>query len=242
MQENNLGNQELNNATKSQTPIVGAIILAGVLIAGAILLRGSSTPTQQNPNPNNGIPPTGAFPAPVGAGDKVIGNPNAKVTLILYEDFQCPFCGKLFKESEENIRATYVKNGDVKFVYRDFAFLGPESVRSAEAARCAGDQNQFWQYHDYLYGHQNGENQGAFSDPNLKSFAKTLGLDTVAFNTCLDQNKYGQAVANSKNEGASAGVTGTPKGFILKSGKIVSTIDGAEPFAMVKQKLDAALK
>jgi len=136
----------------------------------------------------------------------------------------------------------YVKNGSVQIVYRDWAFLGPESVQSAEAARCAGDQGKFWEYHDYLYNHQNGENKGSFSDPNLKSFAKTLGLETIAFNQCLDSGKYAQAVADSKTEGIAAGVTGTPKGFILVKGKIVATIDGAESYGTVKPKIDNALK
>ena len=227
-----------NNDQKS---IVSAIIIAGVLIAGAVLLKGNTASAPANLPANNGAPLATAL-APVGAGDRVIGNPNAKVTLVMYEDFQCPFCGKFFSESEGNIRSTYVKDGAVQLVYRDFAFLGPESERAAEAARCAGDQNQFWEYHDYLFSHQNGENQGAFTDPHLETFAKDLGLNTTAFSQCLSTNKYMQAVADSKTEATTAGVTGTPKGFILVAGKTVATIDGAEPFANIKAKLDAALK
>jgi len=224
-----------------QKPIVSAIVIAGILIAGAILLKGSKMPAPGNPPANNnGFPATTL--APVGATDRVIGNPQAKVIFILYEDYQCPFCGKFFVETEQNIRDSYIKNGNVQFVYRDFAFLGPESSRAAEAAKCAGDQNKFWEYHDYLFTHQNGENQGNFSDPHLKSFAKDIGLNTTDFNKCLDGNKYAQAVADSRTEASNAGVNGTPKGFILRDGKIVSTIDGAEPFTMVKQKIDNALK
>jgi protein-disulfide isomerase len=69
-----------------------------------------------------------------------------------------------------------VKNGQVQYIYRDFAFLGTESEKASEAARCAADQGKFWQYHDYLFTHQNGENQGNFSSLNLKLFAKELGL------------------------------------------------------------------
>ena len=235
-----------------------AIIVAGIVIAGAIFLKGSkpSLPTNVPVNGNGAAVTT---LAPVGAGDKTLGNPKAKVTLVMYEDFQCPFCGAVSGFNPSLIQSlkqrdptwtpfmpeiinNYVKNGDVLFVYRDFTFLGPESVRAAEAARCAGDQSKFWEYHDYLYSHQNGENQGNFSDPNLKSFAKNLGLDTTAFDQCLDGSKYAQAVADSKDEGTKAGVTGTPKGFILRDGKIVNTIDGAESLTTVKQKIDAALK
>lgn len=235
-----------------------AIIVAGILIAGAIYF--SSLAPKNVPENNNGTRAT--VLAPVGKEDKTLGNPNAKVTLILYEDFQCPFCGAVsgslktdspviqyLKKNDTNwtpflpeVMNNYVKNEDVLFVYRDWAFLGPESVRSAEAARCAGDQDKFWQYHDYLYAHQNGENEGTFSDPNLKSFAKNLGLNSTTFDQCLDGNKYAQAVADSKDEGTKAGVQGTPKGFILRDGKIVSTIDGAESLSTVKQKIDTALK
>lgn len=235
--ENMQGNKVNNGPNKNQAQIAGAIIIAGLLIGGAVLLKGNTVP--QNPG---GIPVTATTLAPVGKADRVLGNPQAKVALVVYADFQCPFCAKFFNESEKNIIDTYVKNGDIKFVYRDFAFLGPESVKSAEAARCAGDQGKFWEYHDYLFAHQNGENQGGFADPNLKSFAKILNLDEATFNKCLDESKYAQAVADAKTEGAAAGVNGTPKGFILKAGKIVGTIDGAEPYTTVKPKIDAALK
>lgn len=229
---------------KNQNQIVSAIIIAGVLIAGAVLLKGSKAPEQVNaptPTQNTGNV-TAAAPAPIGVHDQVLGNPNAKVALVLYEDFQCPFCGRFYNDSELNLNNTYIKNGQIQLVYRDFAFLGPESVRAAEAARCASDQGKFWDYHDYLFTHQNGENQGNFSDPHLKTFAKDLGLNTTDFNKCLDGNKYAQAVTDSKNEGANAGVNSTPKGFVLVNGKVVSTIDGAEPFVNVKNKIDSALK
>ncbi|MDO8659493.1 MAG: thioredoxin domain-containing protein, partial [Candidatus Parcubacteria bacterium] len=163
-----------------QKQIVGAILIVGVLIAGAILLKGSKQTAQIAVPANNNLAAAVTL-APVGDGDKTVGNTNAKVTVIVYADFQCPFCGAVsglapnseaiayLKQQAPNwtpfmpeILNTYVKNGDVQFVYRDYAFLGPESVKSAEAARCAGDQEKFWEYHDYLYSHQNGENKGAF--------------------------------------------------------------------------------
>jgi len=245
-------NVENKGQKMSQTPIVSAILIVGVLIAGAILLRGGK-PTQGSlPANGGGIPVTTASLAPVSAADRTLGNSNAKVTLVVYEDFQCPWCGKFVTESEQTIRNTYVKNGQVQIVFRDFPFLGQfvkpyvaandESINSADAARCAGDQGQFWQYHDYLFAHQTTENTGAFSVTNLESFAKTLGLNTTTFNQCLSSNKYVQALADSKAEGENAGVTGTPKGFILVGGKVVDTIDGYLPLSAVTAKIDAALK
>ena len=179
---------------------------------------------------------------PVSNEDQIMGNREAKVVLIEYGDFQCPYCGKFFKETEQVFRQTYVKEGRLQFVYRDYAFLGKESIKTAEAARCAGDQNKFWEYHDYLFEHQNGENQGNFSDFNLKSFAEILGLNINSFNQCLDSGKYTRMIADSLASGNKAGVKGTPKGFILKDGRITDTIDGAEPTAMVIDKIEKALK
>ncbi len=238
--------QEPRKENKLSVPV--AIIIAGVIIAGAILLKGSS------PSENSGK----AAPAKITKEDRILGEKDAKVTVILYEDFQCPFCGAINGHQEPLIQALkerdaswspfvpeikkYVDEGQIALVYRDWAFLGPESVRSAEAARCAGDQNKFWEYHDYLYSHQSGENEGAFVDANLKAFATNLGLETAVFDKCLDEGKYAQAVVAQKDEGSKAGVQGTPKGFILKKGKVVSTIEGAEGWSSVKSKLDAALK
>jgi protein-disulfide isomerase len=245
---------EIKKEIKLSTPM--AIIVAGVLIAGAVYFSLNKSTNNVTPTTNNDAKNTAI--APVGPKDNTLGNPKAKVSFILYEDFQCPFCGATAGSNEELIKAlkqrdpnwspfmpeimNYVNNGDVLFVYRDWPFLGTESIRASEAARCAGDQGKFWDFHDYLYSHQNGENQGGFSDTNLKSFAKTLGLNTTDFDKCFDENKYIQAITDSKTEGDNAGVQGTPKGFILRDGKIVNTVDGAEPSSTVKQKIDAALK
>lgn len=248
---------EIKKENRFSIPL--AIIVAGAIIAGALLLKGSTPPKSGDGASNNGT--QAGEPAPVTDKDITKGNPKAGVSLILYTDFQCPFCGavsglmpadaqliKIMKQRDSNWSPfmpevmNYIKDGKVLFVYRDYAFLGSESLRSSEAARCAGDQGKFWEYHDYLYSHQNGENEGAFSDANLKTFAKNLGLDANSFDTCLDSNKYAQAITDSKSEGDKAGVTGTPKGFILKDGKVVGTIDGAESAQTVKAKLESALK
>ncbi len=261
MEEHNHSAEHHNNVEHAHHPkglsnsqqIAGAIIIAGVIIAGAILLKGNTSGLATKVTND-------ATLEKINKNDRTLGNQKAKVALVIYEDFQCPFCAAisgLVSDTDaikylKNQMPTwtplmtgldeYIKNGSVLFVYRDWAFLGPESVKSAEAARCAGDQGKFWEYHDYLYTHQNGENQGGFADPKLKSFAQSLGLNTSDFDKCLDGGKYTQAVNDSKAKGTAAGVTGTPKGFILREGKTVSTIDGAEPWSATKVKIDNALK
>ena len=236
-----------NNNTSSQKLIAGAIIVVGVLIAGAILLKGKTPTTPSAPTVDDKKAAAVQID-PVVASDYVLGDANAKVTFVEYADFQCPFCGRFFTQTTQPLIEKYVKTGKVQFIYRDFAFLGPESIKSAEAARCAGDQNKYWDYHDYLFTHQNGENKGGFADKNLKAFAKTLGLDTTAFNQCLDSGKYTQAVNDATTNAGKVGVQGTPKSFILKNGKVVDTVDGALPFTdpnplyNVSLKIDNALK
>lgn len=252
----------------SQKPVVGAILIVGILIAGAILLK-DSKPREATTTKDTNL--TQINLAPVNTEDRTLGNPNAKIKLVMYEDFQCPFCGRFFNDTEQQLKTSYIQNGDLELIYRDFAFLGPESVRAAEAAWCANDQGKFWEYHEYLFTHQNGENQGNFADKNLKTFAKTVGLNSTDFNKCLDSGKYLDKVNTSKTEATMAQVSGTPKGFLVTEKEIskktqeeinkalnlnstsqpiisfytdkhIMSINGALPFGMVKAILDILLK
>ncbi len=228
-----------NNTNQKQ--LSGAILIAGLFIAGAILLKGN-TPVEAPIPLGNAGEAVKVTNLKISPQDHILGDPKANVVIVEYGDFQCGFCKKFFKGSVTTIKENYIQTGKVAFIYRDYAFLGPESVRAAEAARCAGDQGKFYEYHDYLYNYENTGNQNSFVDANLKSFAKNLGLNQADFNTCLDSNKYAQAVANSMTEGTALGVRGTPKSFILKNGKVVDTIDGAEPSEMVIPKIEKALQ
>ena len=112
---------------------------------------------------------------------------------------------------EPQLKQTYIEPGKVKLVWHDFTWIGEESRTAAQAARCAGQQGQFWAYHDYLYAHQRGENAGQFSPQNLKSFAATLNLpDTAAFNACLDSGRDLQAIRDAFTQGRARGIVATP--------------------------------
>lgn len=147
-------------------------------------------------------------------GAPVLGNLDAKVSVVEFADFQCPFCGKYHQTIFPTLKEKYLDTGKVRFIYVDYAFLGQESLDAAEAGKCAAEQNKFWLYHDYLFQNQQGENQGAFDTANLKSFAGKLGLNTAQFNDCLDSHKYKKAVADEMTQGARFGVKGTPATFI----------------------------
>jgi protein-disulfide isomerase len=124
----------------------------------------------------------------------------------------------------------------VRIGYWHFAFLGDESQWAAEASECAADQDAFWEYHDYLFDHHGGENQGAFSKDNLKGFAAELGLDTDAFNECLDSGKYTQIVQQETSAGQQIGIQSTPS-FLVNGQPVV----GAQPFEVFAQLIDDQL-
>jgi protein-disulfide isomerase len=104
----------------------------------------------------------------------------------------------------------YVETGKITFEYRDFAFLGPESYKAAEAAWCALDQDRFWDYHDTIFANHGGENRGDYSDGRLKAMAEALQLDTDAFNECFDNREHEEDVLQSYQEGSAEGINRTP--------------------------------
>lgn len=227
----NLDQNQNNSPAKASSYLVPiSIIVAGALVAGAVWFQsGKKVDTTAQ---------VGGKLAKVEVGNlPILGNADAKVTLVEFGDYQCPFCQRLFKETEPKIRDQYIKAGQVKMAWRDFAFLGEESFWAAEAARCANDQGKFWQFHDYLYNHQNGENQGAFTKDKLKGFAGQMGLDQNQFNSCLDSDKYLQAVKDDTDAGKAAGVDSTPFVFVNGEG-----ILGAQPFSVFKAAIDKYLK
>ncbi|KKR10404.1 MAG: DSBA oxidoreductase [Parcubacteria group bacterium GW2011_GWA2_39_18] len=205
-----------------------AIVAAGLLIAGAVIYG--------NKNSSNEGPAASDNPL---KRISVLGDEKASVSLIVYSDFQCPFCKKWHDETAQQIIDEYVKIGKVKIEYKDFAFLGQESIKAAMATKCAKEQGleNYLNYHDYLFDNQKGENQGQFSVNNLKRFAKNLELDADKFNSCLDSNKYKDEVQKETNEGKAAGVTGTPSSLI--NGELII---GAQPYEVFKRAIDDALK
>ena len=120
--------------------------------------------------------------------------------------------------------------------YWHFALLGEESAWAAEASECAGDQEKFWEYHDLLFDKQAGENQGAFNKENLKAFAAEMGLDTTAFNECLDTGKYTEIVQQDTATAQQIGVQSTPS-FVVNGQPII----GAQPFEQFVGVFDSIL-
>lgn len=143
----------------------------------------------------------------------VIGNRDAKVKLIVYSDYQCPFCAKYFDEIVEVAKEF---KDQVVLTYKDFPLdFHPQSMNSALAARCANEQGQdkFWSLSELLYAKQKNWEKSTSKEP-FKAYARQLGLDLVKYNNCMQTEKYLEEIQDDMAEARSYGVSGTPASFI----------------------------
>ncbi len=160
----------------------------------------------------------------------------------MWSDFQCPACGFFARQVEPDLVDEYVRAGTVRVVYRDLAFLdggdpNGESQQAAAAARCAGDQGQFWAYHDYLYENQDGENEGAFRREQLDAIAAAVGLDQGVYGACMSDSAAEQAVQAETQVAQQAGIGSTPT--LAING--VLQAPGALPMTDLRALIDAEL-
>ena len=164
------------------------------------------------------------------AGEPFRGSEKAPVTIVKFEDFQCPFC-KEVQPTFNELLSQY--DGKIKLVHKDLPLdsLHPRARQAAEAARCAYEQGKFWDYHDKLY-----TNSPKASADDLKSFAKEVGLNVDSFDRCFVSGKYKAVVQQDLNEGAQLGLTGTPTFFI--NGREIS---GNQPLDAFEAIIDEEL-
>lgn len=233
---------------KAYTPILITLLVVAAFFLGSLytkvqyLQKGAATGTAPA-NPQAVAPGQPTAPPPgtkvnVSEGNlPILGNKNAKVTVIEFADFRCPFCEKLFTDTESQLIEDYVNTGKVQFVFRNYAFLGPASTVAANAAECANEQGKFWAMHDYFYKNQPPESDTSmYTVDNLTQIAGTLGMNTDQFKSCLSTNKYQKNIDQDFSDGQKAGVSGTPSTFI--DGQLTV---GAQPYANFKTLIDAEL-
>lgn len=178
------------------------------------------------------------------AGAKIRGNTSAKVILLEFSDFQCPFCGRHFRETMPQLEKEYIEAGKIRYAFRDFPIesLHRQAVKAHEAANCAADQNKYWPMHNRLF-----LNPNPLGPEELKGHASAVGVDLQAFQQCLESGKHAGTVQQGVNDAVGAGVTGTPAFFIgvVDAGganlKAMRFIAGAHPFSRFKQEIDAVL-
>lgn len=165
------------------------------------------------------------------------GSKNAKVKIVEFADFRCPFCEKFFTDSEPQILKDYVDTGKASFEFRNYAFLGPASTVAASAAECANEQGKFWDFYEWLYKNQPSESDTSmYVTDKLSQAASTLGMDQAQFASCLDSKKYEKNVTDDLALGQSIGVSGTPTMYVNGVQMV-----GAQPYASIKTIIDQEL-
>lgn len=164
------------------------------------------------------------------------GPENAEVTFVEFTDYQCPFCKRHFDETAGQIEQNYVDTNQVRYLIRDLPlpFHGNANA-AAQAARCAGDQNQYWEMHDQLFETQETWSTGDPSE-HFSGLAGDLGLNVSTFDSCLSSEKYKAAVDADAALASKVGATGTPS-FFVNGNMIV----GAQPFSAFESAIEAEL-
>lgn len=231
--------EEQRKAKQKQFGFIGGAILAAVIVVGILIIA-----TRDSDSDNSSVTlPAAMLDASIPRDGRILGDPNAPVTIVEYSDYQCPFCKRFHEDVFPQLRDEYIKTGKVKFVYTDYTLIDGftegdygESDRAADAVACAGAQGKFWEMHDTVMHNQTGENIGGFTKANLAKMAELLDLNMGDFNSCLDDRDYKDEIAAGEEQGKAMGVSGTPSLFINGV-----KVDYTGRYADLKKDIDAVL-
>ena len=174
------------------------------------------------------------------SGPRVMGSSSARLHLIEWGDFQCPFCKRYFDDTLPQIKTKFIDTGMVKYEFRHYPLsFHPDAHRAAQAAECADDQGKFWEMHDIMFNNQDNLNLNG-----LVEMADEIQIHEGVFEDCLTSQKYEDEVEDQMSDGTKQGITGTP-GFLLiytdKNGKETKVqIKGAQPFAKFEELIESA--
>lgn len=234
MNSQSLGAQPVQMTPKKKPRWGCWISVAIVLILLAIVIGYFIFLVQQNiKDLDNDSVNQSAVVTPETTDDPFKGDENAKVVIVEFSDFECPFCLQAFPIVRE-VMSTY---GDqIKFIYRDFpdTVSHPNAQKAAEAGECAHEQGKFWEMHDKMFININ---YSGLSVPALKQYAQEIRLDTESFNKCLDEGRYEYEVLQDIADGYLLGVDATPT-FFIDGHRIAGVI----PLEEFKEAIDLGLE
>ena len=234
----------VNIWTRCRT-VLDAAATIGILVVCVVILwdRGQRADTPQPPR-TPVAPAVAPLPEePIEVGEAASrGDPAAPVGLLIFSDFQCPFCQRFATDTLPSIDSEYVTRGKVRLLQMHLPLdrIHPQAFRAAEAAECARRQGQFWPYHDGLFAAPS-----QLDDDSLLRRAEDVRLDREAFQTCL-RSGSATKVRSEQQLGARLGITGTPAFIIGRFGpdgrlRATGRISGARPLAEFQAAFDAAL-
>jgi len=221
--------------------MVALVVLSGVIFTVLDKRSGSETALpasiEKIDASNNGAPLKGEVLPENDYG--ITFNADAPISINIWEDFQCPFC-KFFEDEMDEYIESLIRNKEAKVTYHMTSFPGMESKRATNAAYCAADESRFIEFHKAIYAVQGAENSGIFSNKNLIEIGKRLGISSPTFESCVNDNKYGDNVEKVYASMAKNKVEGTPTVFI--NGKLWSRSGSEFVLDEFKAAVEAAKK
>lgn len=219
---------EGRNGRKVVVPVVVAVIagIAAIVMAATANDDGSERTVVATTVP-------GATKSP--ADPMALGDVDAPVVMISYSEFQCPFCGRYARETEPELIGRYVDTGVLRIEWRDFPYLGQESVVAARAGRAAAAQGEFWAFHDRLFADQPQPNSGRLTTTFLEGVAADLGLDVDRFRADMNSAETMSAIDADFDEALAVGVNGTPA-FLING----EPVFGAQPTSVFVDVIERA--
>ena len=213
------------------TLTMSTAVLATVVLISLSQLGGAGGPGDAE-DLYSGIPQTGT----------TLGRADAPVTISVYEDFQCPFCGRFSREALPPLVRDHVETGEAKVVSRPLTFLGEDSLEAATAALAAGEQDLYWEYHSLLFENQGAENSGYVTDEFLEGLAKQVqGLDLRVWNRDLAAGLPGAELEEARSRARSSGIEATPTVVVSGPGgeKRLSGADDPEEISAAIREVGA---
>lgn len=177
---------------------------------------------------------------PFSANEHVLGNPNAPVKLILFSDFECPFCKTFHEDTVRKIATDY--DGKVAIAFRQFP-IHSQSGKEAIASECVaslGGNDKFWAFVDEIFAITPSNDGLDLSE--LPKIAEKVGVNVNDFNACLTSGKFDAKITADMQDAKVAGLQGTPYTIVIAPSGDAIPISGAYPYATVKQTIDQALK
>lgn len=229
-----------NQIAKNNIIVPVAIIIAGLLIAGAIIYTngiGERAPRE--------VSKTDSV-LPVTEDDHIKGDINASVKIVEFSDFECPFC-KGFHGTMNQIMDEYGDSGKVAWIYRQFPLdsLHPVKARAeAIATECAnelGGNDMFWEFADRMFELTLSNNRTDI-ETVIPQIANELGIDEQDFNTCMNSGNHDERIESNISDAVNTGGTGTPWSVIIAPNGKTFPLSGAQSYDSVKQLIEIALK
>jgi protein-disulfide isomerase len=233
--------KKINNSKDSNYSVPIAILLAGLIIATALYFTDSGEIVEKHDVIANSKPKIVDIKNVVIEGEPFIGNPNAQITLAIWSDYQCSACRINEERLVSFLLNDYVKDGQIKIVFKDFAFFGPDSINLALVGRAVWDiyPDKYYEWHKAVFTNQKGTNSGWASVENILKITETIpGIDLSTIEKSLVDKKevYFNLINMSKKEGESFGINATPSMIIGKE-----LIVGVPQYTEFKLYLDVLL-